>query len=267
MKYLLSIVFLFVFWCIGSAQNGAMEFPKRFTPTIVAEQLYSSQNVYEIMPEFYKHIALSYKDRDILDNMIKSKYPEGYFFYPYISYTYPKDDISNLLDIESFEIKATNYNKTVSEKAYGVQLSDEQKNILKKVPFGENINIHITFKYKNPKYRNIYFSGDYTVTVVPMLEATYPGGNEKIADFYKSKVINKLSQKVEKQIIWNASVKFVVDETRKVTNPKMEYSTSDAKLDKIVLEATNNMPKWQPAKNAIGKNVKQEIIVRFGGGC
>ena len=109
--------------------------------------------------------------------------------------------------------------------------------------------------------------GQYVVTIVPETEAEYPGGFEHLSSYVTESVINKISDKSTSENIQWAIVSFTVNEEGQVFDAKMSRSSSDIKIDKLLLDAINKMPKWKPAKNYLGLTVKQTFSIPFGGGC
>lgn len=104
------------------------------------------------------------------------------------------------------------------------------------------------------------------VTVVPETEAEYPGGFKQLTEYLTENFINKISEKNALERIRQAIVKFTVNEEGQIVDAKIFKTSKDPKTDKLLLEAINKMPKWSPAKNAMGIKVKQEISIPFGGG-
>ena len=55
-------------------------------------------------------------------------------------------------------------------------------------------------------------------------------------------------------------VKFIVDKNGNVTSAKIHKTSGHPNIDKLLLDAIIAMPKWTPAQNPKGKNVRQEIL-------
>ena len=108
----------------------------------------------------------------------------------------------------------------------------------------------------------------FTVTVIPDEEATYPGGSKDLRLFIKKNTIDKISEKSSTQT-QQGKVKFTVNEAGKVSDVQLSQSSGDHKIDKLLLETINKMPKWIPARDFNGVNVKQVFQLTVGGsdGC
>jgi TonB family protein len=84
----------------------------------------------------------------------------------------------------------------------------------------------------------------------------------------KESAIRKISE-IESNQMQPAFVKFTVNEAGVITNVRVTKISGDQKIDKLLLRANTNMPKWKPAQQANGINVKQEFELSVGnnGGC
>jgi len=82
---------------------------------------------------------------------------------------------------------------------------------------------------------------------------------ENSSDKIAAKKLNYLPQ---------SSISFVVNEQGETENVLLTQSSNDAEIDQLLIELIKKMPKWKPAKNANGLNVKQEFVFNVGqGGC
>lgn len=247
------------------AQNETQSFTKRFNPAISIDLIASSSTVYELIPNFLKNVVLSAIEREYLDNLIKTKYPQGDFVYPYSINSYPESDLQKILSIESFDIQNIATNEIFSSKSE--LITSDQKKLLNSINLGLSVKITVHFKYLGETDNKKIINGDYYVSIIPTVEANFPGGHDKMAEFFNNNVINLMTNPRDKEIIWRSEVKFKIDENGNIKEVKLINTTSDLELDKLVIAATNKMPKWVPAKNSNGKNVEQEVVVRFMRGC
>jgi hypothetical protein len=93
--------------------------------------------------------------------------------------------------------------------------------------------------------------------------------NKGITNYFNANVINKI-QKKDMDDFFKAVLNFSIDEEGKTKDIFLSESSSKAYIDKIILDATANMPSWKPAKNEKGKSVNQLFKIPFGGnnrGC
>ena len=176
---------------------------------------------------------------------------------------YPKAYFAKLIDYVSVEISAVCDGKKVNAVAPNEVLSPEQKNILNTADLGSDIYVSLKFSYKDPA-NDVYGTGGRIkemkamgVMVIPDHEAQFPGGNFKVTDYLKEKVLEQVRDTGAARKFMNASVSFMVDEEGKIRDVKLSRSSLDAKIDQLIIEAANTMPEWIPAQNAEGIKVKQ----------
>lgn len=272
MKNIIFILFLFLLSIPGSSQiKQGYEYSGRFTPVIKQEKLKEAKLLNDIMPEFCRYFALPYKERCKFNQLLKLEdiMPGNYSYSQ--KYFYHQEKFERIIDYISIEITASCNNKSVTSKSKSNVLTAEQKNILKTADLGSDISIKIKFKYN---YQSCEFpedpgniqEGKYTVTVLPQTEAEYPGGFKQISDHINKYVINKIPKAMLSGKIQNAIVKFTITEEGKIIDAKISRTSTDPKIDILLIDAINKMQKWKPAENAKGIKVKQEYSIPLGGG-
>lgn len=245
------------------SEDYKYDYRGRNTPTVKKECIKEAHFITEITPEFWRYLALSYKEQCQLNELLELRR---------ILY-YPEDNYNDFIDYVSFEIGATCNGNALAARSTSDKLTIEQKNILNSADMGSDIIIKIKFKYKNqvnenPSNDNNILEGELAVTLVPETEAEYPGGFNQMSAFFIENFFNKISETSNSEMIAQAVVKFTINEEGQVVNAKIFRSSSNTEIDKLILEATNKMPVWKPAKNLMGKRVKQEFTIPFvGGGC
>ncbi|MES2284059.1 MAG: hypothetical protein V4547_00140 [Bacteroidota bacterium] len=250
---------------IGSSQNSKFEYLGRSNPSVKKEKLKDAKFISDITPEFWERLVMPEKDRIELDHRRKMDYSLGSYLYTQGGY--------NIIDYISIEILATCNGKVLMFESTSDKLSTEQKNILNTADLSSNIRIKIMFKYKNQVNDNLnsgdkIIAGQLTVTVVPEIEAEYPGGFKQLSEYLVKNVINKIPEKGAYKKIEQAIVKFTVNEEGQIVETKMFRWSADSQTNKLIVDAINKMPKWKPAQNSRGIKIKQEFSIPFGGdGC
>jgi hypothetical protein len=264
MKNYTITLFLFLLINLVFAQNSKFEYYGRFTPTIKQEKLNEVNSITDISPQFWRHLAMSNNQRNELEKKRKIDYALGCYMFPLGGY-------NMVVDYLAIEIVTTNNGKLTTYKSTSDKLTKEQKSALMNADLGSAVQIKIKFKLKNKDYNtdDIYkkiMEGQYSITIVPAMEAEFPGGFKQISAYLNDNFLNKITQKGNTDKIRQTSLKFTINEEGKVVNSKIFNTSSDIKIDQLLLEAINKMPKWKPAKNSKGIKVKQEFIIPFGGG-
>jgi TonB family protein len=188
---------------------------------------------------------------------------------------YPKQYFGSMMDYVSVGISTVCDGKVLTAMSPNETLTAEQKNILNTADLGSDIVVTIKFSYKDPA-NDVYGTGGRTkefkpfmVMIVPDTEAQFPGGNSKVAQYIKETILDRTSDSTAAKKAMDAIVDFTVDEEGKVIKAKIVRTSTDPKIDELILEAANRMPKWSPAQNAKGTKVKQvfSFPVRRGAGC
>lgn len=267
MKNSIITLILVLICTTGFAQNYRFEYSGGTTPKVNKEKLNKVNLVSDITPDLWSNMQLNYYTRRELDIHRNTDFSQVY------SISNQEFNYNNIVEYTSVEILASSNGKITSSKSKGDKLTMAQKQILEKADIGAELNVKINFQFKNQannkiETENKIYSGTLAVVVVPETEAEYPGGYKKLSDFYSENIFNKVSSKSDFDKIFMASVKFTVNEDGKITDTRMSKSSNDPQIDKLILEQTNKMPEWSPAKNSEGVKIKQEFIIPFGGnGC
>jgi len=175
-----------------------------------------------------------------------------------------------IMSYVSVEVTATCNGKELTANGANAIFTEEQKNILNTVDLGAVITINIRYKCKNAVTGDIEISKmHYSATAVPEIEAEYTGGLEEMKQYLKENAIEKISEERSKQMPLTL-LRFTVNEAGEIANAKIAVTSGDVKIDNLLLEAINKMPKWKPAENSKGVKVKQEFEFSVGnqkGGC
>lgn len=171
-------------------------------------------------------------------------------------------------DYTSTEISVTTNGKIMKAVGFNDTLSADQQTILQMADVGSDINVEVGYVHQNPvtllpDIREMHF----VLSVVPEVEATYPGGYQELSSYLKKSAIDKMPEgfsKENKLVV----IGFTVTETGDIINARVSQSSTDPEIDRILLKAINRMPNWTPAENGEGAKVYQEFEFIVGnGGC
>jgi TonB family protein len=108
--------------------------------------------------------------------------------------------------------------------------------------------------------------GDLHFTVVPAVQATFPGGVIQMEEYLLANVTAKIPKTDPSDGPYPAVVSFLVDENGKVSGTRISQSSAMPEVDRILLDAFRKMPAWKPAEQPKGTKVKQQFRMLFGGG-
>lgn len=165
----------------------------------------------------------------------------------------PQYNPESMMKHIAWEISATCNGEKTTIPGTGDMLNDGQKKILNSADPGTEIFVNFTYKYTKIQY--------YTF-VVPDMEAEYPGGTNALWNKLSESIFAKFPDKKLFPVLT-----FIIDEEGQTSDIKLIESSSDPAVDKLLVDALSNMPKWKPAQNSKGIKVKQEFKLRWSGGC
>ena len=178
---------------------------------------------------------------------------------------YPENWINQYVSVEILATRNGN-----SRNAIGLSkvLSPEQRNILQSTELGTKIEIIVNYKSKNPATDKVEnYKVNFSLVVIPEIEAEYVGGYPQLAKYIKENIINKISESTPQQY-QSGIVLFTIDEKGEITDTRISKTSGDLNTDKFLIKSLNKMPKWKPAENFNSIKVKQEFLFSFGNrGC
>lgn len=142
-------------------------------------------------------------------------------------------------------------------------LTPAQMNILTTTDVGCNIEVEVDYipenKLKDNPPRKIAFS----LRMVPIYEAKYPGGQQALKVYLKENVINEILAGRDRQLEL-AKVRFNINEEGHVSDAEIFKTSEYDEIDQIMLKAICNMPNWSPAKNREEEKIIQEFEFSMG---
>lgn len=166
---------------------------------------------------------------------------------------------------EYISVEILTSNKGKIKKAVGKNdiLTKEQKDNMNKADLGTDISVKVQYMPDNELKHNEPQQISFTFTVLPEINAKYPGGEEQLKQYLKDNLMNKISDDDLNQLQLYA-VTFIIDEEGLISNLHVVFPWADENIDKLLLKAICNMPKWTPAEYSNGIKVKQEFVLTVG---
>ncbi|MDZ4823139.1 MAG: energy transducer TonB [Flavobacteriales bacterium] len=228
MKDTITTLFLFMLFITGVSQDLKFEVQGTYSSPITKEQLHAAKTLIDINPG------------------------------------YPTQWISNYVSVE---ISATSNGKATKAIGTNEWLSTAQKKMLNTADMGTDVVVDVKYQSKNAANGNMDIrTMSFTVSLIPETQAEYLGGYEKMTTYLKENAINKISASAPKEM--TGVVRFFINEAGDIADAQLSQTSGDPKIDKVLLEAINKMPKWRPAQNSNGTSYKHEFEFRVGnGGC
>ena len=142
-------------------------------------------------------------------------------------------------------------------------LNQEQKDIMNMADVDTEISIKVRYMPDNTLKHNEVQEINFAFSVEPEKEAKYAGGEQQLKQYLKDNLIGKISVSSFRKHHLTA-VKFTINEEGQIINSHVFESSSDKKMDQLLLETVCNMPNWTPAQYANGTKVKQEFVLTVG---
>lgn len=179
---------------------------------------------------------------------------------------YPSSWISRYFSVE---VLATCNGIVMKAMSANDTLSNEQISILKMADMGTDIVVDVKYNPKNSLKDDLDIKViNFSFSVIPEIEAQYLGGYQLLKQYLKENAIDKISETIAKQLQL-AIVRFTINEEGQIIDAQISKTSEYEKIDKLLLDAINNMPKWKPAENSNGIKVKQEFEFSVGNivGC
>ncbi len=174
---------------------------------------------------------------------------------------YPSNWISAY---NSVEISTTINGKTVKAIGKNATLTKRQKQLFNTAT---NILISVQYQKKNDNDQVQNRQMNVFMVVTPEKEAEYVGGYYQMIAYLKDNSLDKIAAKKFTHLPQPA-ISFTVSEDGTTENVKLIDTSRDDEIDQLLIELIEKMPKWSPAKNVEGLNVKQEFVFNVGmDGC
>ena len=177
---------------------------------------------------------------------------------------YPSSWVSQYISVE---VGVSHKGKTRKATNKTDRLSQAQKDLLKMADTGTDIVINVFYLPKNTLKNNEPKKMNFTVAVNPDKDAQFPDGLEQLNKYLKENAIDNIPDDSFKNYDLMA-IQFTVDEDGQIGNPHVfesVYQTyQNEKVEKILLAAVQEMPRWEPAEFENGTKVKQDFVLVVG---
>src|SRR5688500_7441625 len=108
---------------------------------------------------------------------------------------------SMIEDYTSTEISVTTNGNVMKATGSNDTLSAEQQSLLQTAEVGSDIAVQIGYVYQNPVtlFPDIR-KMEFIMTVVPEIEASYPGGHHELMMYLEKNAIEKITEKFPKEM-------------------------------------------------------------------
>jgi len=198
----------------------------RFIATITLEKLYSATTILDILPEHARF---------------------------------------GIESVQAVNFSVLKEDHELREVSFGAALTPAQLLLLKSTDYADNIRIEANYTSKN-------IQGDagnnmqlvYYISVTPEQPAKYTDGYAALIHTLKKGSEDQILR-LDQDQLKPGKVNFTVTKNGTVAHVRIAESSGFADLDQAMLELIKSLPKnWNPAKNALGEPVEQDLVFFFG---
>jgi TonB family protein len=168
----------------------------------------------------------------------------------------------------SVEISGTCNGVLLKASNIGDELSVMQRKLLASADFNSEVSIKVKLSYRDVADNTIKSKEhEYVITPGPDNEAVFPGGEKEMQNYLTDNYIKKIPGIGVSKNFPPVTVAFTVNEDGQLTDIVIHRTSQDPEIDKLILTALNNMPKWKAAENK-GVKVKEKFKFSVGtAGC
>lgn len=142
-------------------------------------------------------------------------------------------------------------------------LTDEQMQLLWTALDSCDVDLHVDYLPKNNLKYNPVRKLNYTLRLVPIYEAKFPGGRKALNSYIENQIISRISSEDRDQIDL-ISVRFKINPAGKVSQVRMEQICGLEDVERNIQAALKNMPDWTPAMNRDKEPIVQEYQLNLG---
>lgn len=176
----------------------------------------------------------------------------------------PAEATDNILTYEEVTVTNLDDEHKIS-RAGGPDFSAAQREYLRSVDYSTNVLIRSDYVMKdenNPDGRRGYLT--YFYTIIPEREAVYTAGQNALLAYLREGSAEAVKV-ITKEGLRPGRVHFTVNAAGEVSEVRLDASSGYESVDKKLLELVRELPgQWQPATNASGEAVAQELVFFFG---
>jgi len=178
----------------------------------------------------------------------------------------PTDGVSNVVSFHNINLSTFHEDRIneIQAKNDNELFTNSQIAILRSMDYSSSFYMTGSVIKKDKEGYLKYDTLIYYMSVVPEKPATYTEGHDALIDYLKEGSQKEVA-KAEVDKLQPGKISFVVSKNGTVKDAKITFSSGYRSIDKKMLELIENIPSnWEPASNAKGEKVEQELTFFFG---
>jgi TonB family protein len=171
--------------------------------------------------------------------------------------------------IQSVHVNVFHGSTETSEMGKHLALNTAQQQLLRTLDYSDSFSFKAPCKGKHKDTGDLEtYDLFYRITVTPEKETQYSDGKDALIAYLKENSTAQTAN-IKQDQIERGALNFTISKTGTLTNVKLASSSGYPSLDEVMMELINTLPgTWEPAENAKGDKVDQELVFSFGrGGC
>jgi len=181
----------------------------------------------------------------------------------------PKEGTQSKVSYQNVEVSVLDLAGEKTEMSENEILNAAQLELLQAIDYSVDLRITASCKRKNAVTGKLARDTvAYHMTVVPKRTAMYNKGKWGLVQYLKENSREEAAM-IQKDKVQPGKVGFTVSKEGTIEGVRLISTCGYPTVDESLLELVNNMPNdWEPATNAQGEKVAQELVFFFGsGGC
>lgn len=253
----LSVLALVAFGFMSMNDSGLDQ-----SKTLISENVASNTLVIEkienkIFPDFIYDVGTRFGP------ITRKELNNARFFQNYIG----EEHAQRIVSYESLSVIVIKNDEQsdIRETAYGDELNAAQLKFMQSFDYSTNFMIRADYTEKHKEtgeLKDEYWTPH--LTLVPEKQAAYLPGKDALKKFLKEKCEVQLAV-VDPEKLKPAKLYFTVTKTGAIENVRLDRPSGYPEIDKLMIELISKTPgEWEPAENAKGEKVNQELVVSFG---
>jgi len=164
----------------------------------------------------------------------------------------------------SVTVSANVNGKIIEKHGKDEKLTDDQKELMQNA---SSILLVVQYQRKNDAGEVQNRQMNVPLIVTPKTEAEYEGGYNQMITYLKENSLKEINAKNFNNLP-QPTLSFIINKKGVAENVQLKATSGDKEIDQLLVEVIERMPKWKPAINDNGDNIKQEFVLNIGqDGC
>ncbi len=163
----------------------------------------------------------------------------------------------------SVALNTTCGDETRTEVGDDHHLTSAQLELLKQCTNDCDIEFLVDYLPKNNLKDNPPRQMKFTLTMIPIYEAKFPGGITAMQEYLEAKTVDVIPDEIEERVEL-VKIRFTIDKEGFIIDPHFLETSGLDDVDQALMKTVCNMPQWIPAKDNKGNTIAQNFEFSFG---